>query len=91
VRKLDHPIEETPMPANAFTSERGRELALQRHAASTPEQRQANADAANKARGRVKDVAEKVDLIGALSVDMLAELRALRAEIAELRSERVAA
>ncbi len=79
------------MPTKLFDSETGRELALRRHRESTPEQRRANADAANKARGRVKDVADKVDWIGALSIDLLAEVRALRAEVADLRAERVAA
>jgi polyhydroxyalkanoate synthesis regulator phasin len=78
------------MPTPLFTSETGRELALRRHAALTPEQRKANMEAPNKGRGRIKDVADKVDILGAVSVEVLNELRALRTEVADLR-QRVAA
>lgn len=79
------------MPTKLFDSDTGRELAVRRHAEATPEQRRANVEAANKGRGMVKDVAAKVDLLGALSVDLLAEVRAMRSELAELRSGGIAA
>jgi len=58
---------------------------------TTREQRVEGMRPAHEARVTVAEVDQKVEFIGALSVDMLAELRALRTELAELRSERVAA
>ncbi len=54
----------------------------------SPEQRREATLPARSGRGRVKDVAEQVDQLGS---ELLAELRAVRAELAELRAERVAA
>lgn len=80
------------MPANAFTSETGRELAVRRHTAATPDQRKRGTANANAARAgvpaTVAQIDAKVDLLGAAVLD---RLDALQAEIAALRSERIAA
>jgi len=77
------------MPSGSITtSERGRELARARHAASTPEQRRENTRAASESRVKAADVVQRVDQLGAVLLD---RLDALQAEIAELRAERVAA
>jgi hypothetical protein len=59
-----------------------------RWAGTTPEQRREDTLPARSGRGRVKDVEQKVDLLGAVLLD---RLDALQAEVAALRSERVAA
>lgn len=70
------------------TPNRHRAAARARWDRMTDEQRHEATLPARKGRGRVLDVAEQVDALG---TELLAELRALRTEVAELRSGRIAA
>ncbi|GAA2346706.1 hypothetical protein [Dactylosporangium salmoneum] len=83
------------MPTQLFTSETGRELAQRRHDVATPVQRKQNTANATAARAgvpaTVADINTKVDVLGNLVLDQLAELRALRDEIAKLHSAHAAA
>lgn len=70
--------------ANAVEPSRSSLAAQERWARTDPETRRKNTEAARRAAGRVADVQETANAI-------LAELVALRAEVADLRRERVAA
>jgi hypothetical protein len=80
------------MPTPLFTSETGRAAARRRHDDAPEEQRKRSTADALKARASVPatvaQIDAKVDLLGAAVLD---RLDALQAEIAALRSERVAA
>lgn len=67
---------------------RHRAAARARWDAMTDEQRQEATLPARSGRGRVADVAKQVDALG---TELLAELRALRTEVAELREQSIAA
>ena len=60
-----------------------------RWAGMTADERREASLPARRARGRVVDLVEQVDaLTDVLTTDVLPELRALRAEVAQLREER---
>lgn len=69
-------------------AERHRLAGQARWAGMTPDERREANLPARQARGRVVDLAEQFDAFG---VEVLTELRALRAEVAELRDQQVAA
>ncbi len=67
------------------TTESARAAGRKRFEGMTPEQRRAATADARGARVQVKDVAEQLETF---SVDILSEIRALRAEVAGLRQQR---